>query len=380
MILAIDASNIGSSGGIVHIKELLNNTDLEKVSIEKVIIWGSRGLLAKIGTFDWLEKKHISWLDKSFLFRTFWQLFLRDSLVKKSSANVLFLPNASLSNFHPQVSMCQNQLPFEPKEIGKFWPGINYFRLILLKFQHSKSFRLADGIIFLSQYSHKRVEFVVGDVSKKSVVIPHGLSKIFKTHPKKKYSLGPKIKLLYVSRINLYKHQWVVAESALRLKRMGYNVELKLLGDQKGFGRDKLNRVFSSYKNYDDVVELVEEVTQDKLVQYYQESDIFIFASSCETFGMILLEAMGSGLPIICSDKSSMKSLLKDTGLYFDVNNTDSLIEKLILLIENEDLMKKYGRSAHQEALKYSWKETSGQTLEYLASVSKDLKRNRTNN
>ena len=45
---------------------------------------------------------------------------------------------------------------------------------------------------------------------------------------------------------------------------------------------------------------------------------IFVFASSTETFGISLLEAMAVGMPIVCSDKSSLPEVLQNGGLYFD--------------------------------------------------------------
>ena len=71
------------------------------------------------------------------------------------------------------------------------------------------------------------------------------------------------------------------------------------------------------------------------------ESDIFIFASSSETFGISLLEAMALGLPIVCSNKSSLPEILDDGGLYFDPNNHIELYNQINKLIKNKKLRKK---------------------------------------
>ena len=53
----------------------------------------------------------------------------------------------------------------------------------------------------------------------------------------------------------------------------------------------------------------------------HKKSDIFVFASNSETFGITLLEAMSQAVPIVCSNQSSLPEVLQDGGLYFDPSN-----------------------------------------------------------
>ena len=76
-------------------------------------------------------------------------------------------------------------------------------------------------------------------------------------------------------------------------------------------------------------------VKHKDLIRYYNEADIFIFASSCETFGMILLEAMASGLPIACSKISSMPEILKQNGEYFNPKDPESISKAIMKIISN---------------------------------------------
>ena len=85
------------------------------------------------------------------------------------------------------------------------------------------------------------------------------------------------------------------------------------------------------------------------------QSDIFVFASSSETFGITLLEGMAIGIPIICSNRSSLPEILKNGGIYFNPKNDLQLSNKIDLLIRNKQLRKIKSEHSKKLALKFSW-------------------------
>ena len=69
----------------------------------------------------------------------------------------------------------------------------------------------------------------------------------------------------------------------------------------------------------------------DKLVQYYKQAKIFIFPSLYEGFGLPPLEAILSGCErVLCSNKASIPEICKNYVEYFDAENMDSLIDKIL--------------------------------------------------
>lgn len=370
-ILLIEASNIGGEGGsITHLREFLKHSDFEHQGVSQVLICTSQSVFDKVKNdrpvIQYLNHK---WLNRGYLKRLLWQIFVLPGILKKHQP-LLFIPGTGYpKRKYPFVTMFRNLLPVDTYEMDRYKYSATWLRYKILRQTYFTAFKQASGLICMNDYIFNEIPLSIKEAIRSHAIIPHGLSEIFKIEPKVDYKIRGKIRLLYVSRINLYKHQWVVAEAVLKLKDVGYDVELKLVGSQKGYGQEKLEKVCNSYNDDGKVVKFIEEVSQANLVQYYHDADIFIFASTCETFGMILLEAMGAGLPVISSDKSSMKTLLKDNGLYFDVENVDSLIQNLKSLIESEKLREKYGQLAHKEALKYNWKDTSAKTLAYIRKV-----------
>ena len=97
-----------------------------------------------------------------------------------------------------------------------------------------------------------------------------------------------------------------------------------------------------------------------------KNTDIYIFASSCETFGITLLEGMAAGMVIASSNKSSIPEIIEDGGLLFDPENHFSIYESMMLLIDNADLREKLSKKARKLASKYSWEKCSHETFTFI--------------
>jgi glycosyltransferase involved in cell wall biosynthesis len=375
MILAIDASNVGSGGGITHLKELLRNAKPKDYGFNKVVIWGSKNLLNQINEQDWLVKKHERWLDRSIFFRVLWQIFFRDDKVREQGTDLLFLPNASLSNFHPQVSICQNQLPFDKRELNLYWPSLVFLRLRLLRYQYFKAFKKADGLIFLSEYSLKKVKSQINELKVESTIINHGVNSIFNGKNKRDFSQKGRVEIIYVSTIDMYKHQWNVSQAVFNLVRKGYtNIHLSLVGSAYSRALHKLKAVRAQNKDLDEYVSYSGPMEYNKLPNHYERAQIGILASSCETFGMILLEKMASGLPIACSDRAASLEIAGNSVLYFDPYDVKSIEDKLTELIRSTALREELSKRAVERSQDFSWSKCSNQTFKYLQMIIKKNK------
>ena len=95
-----------------------------------------------------------------------------------------------------------------------------------------------------------------------------------------------------------------------------------------------------------------------------------MFASSCETFGQIVTEAMACGLPIACSNRAAMPELLGDAGVYFDPENPHDIACALLELINSPLRREQAARAAFEQARHYSWETCADDTFAFLAEAS----------
>ena len=379
--IGIDASNISSGGGVTHLSEILNALDLQRMGIRSIDIWSNKKMLSKIEPKEGIRLNSHPALEKCLMKRFYWQQYTLTSIARKNY-DILYIPGGSyLGSFRPFVTMNRNLQPFDNEVRKKYNLSFQKFRLVLLEKIQAYTYRRAGGVIFLSEEAKKVTLEKIGNGCNNVVTIPHGIAPKFFKEPKEQlpinaYSFKNPFRILYASRINIYKHQWNVIEAINTLRREGYAVVLDLVGNIEN--RQSHILLQKALKKFDPKSKFVHyhgRINQSQLLEFYHNADAFVFASSCETFGQILLEAMASALPIACSERSAMPEILKDSGLYFDPECPKSISRELRKLLKSKKLRQHLSNSAHKRAKTYSWETCAANTFNFIKSVYKEHRR-----
>ena len=383
MHIGIDASNISSCGCFTHLLNLLNEADPLVSGISSVTVWTSLSMANSLPDRPWLTKRSLDWLGQGWVRRLFVQQFLLPKLIREAGCDLLFSPGGTLPilSGRPTVTMSQNMLPFEPLEAALFGRlSLMRLKMKLLRFSQGRSFKRADGLIFLSHYAKSTVGIAVKRLKCFTALIPHGVEARFFQAPRKQnasieFSETRPFRVLYVSVVMPYKHQFEVLDAAAKLRDSGFPIELRLVGASWG----KYGASFSKRLNGLDpsgrFLKWNGHVPFESLHLLYRDADAFLFASSCENLPNILIEAMAEGLPIACSCRGPMPEVLGDSGLYFEPTDVDSIAECLLNLGENQGLRGRLAESAWQKAQVYSWKRCANETFNFIAQVARARRR-----
>ena len=372
MRLGIDASNLRAGGGVTHLVELLRAAEPLAHGFSQVVVWGGLTTLKMIEDRSWLQKSHQAILDKSLVHRTFWQRFKLAGLARSVGCDVLLVPGGSYEgNFFPVVTMCRNMLPFEWQELQRYGWSLIAFRLLLLRFTQSRTFRHANGLIFLTKYAHDTVMRVLKTGIGLTTIIPHGVDARFSNLPREQlpissYSNVRPFRVLYVSIIDVYKHQWHVAEAVAQLSKSGFPVVLDLVGPAYPPALQRLRFTLEGLHLIEGIVRYSGPVPHGELNDRYSKADLCVFASSCENMPNILLEGMASGVPIACSDRGPMPEVLKDGGVYFDPEDTKSIVAALNTLIQSPSKRFELANKAYTYAKNYTWGKCSRETFSFI--------------
>lgn len=373
--IGIDATNIRIGGGITHLLELLNAIEPEVMKVEKVIVWGGEQLLSALPNLPWLEKINPPSLNQGLLYRVAWQICSLAKAAKMAGCDVLLVPGGSyIGGFHPVVTMSQNLFPFEWEMIKRTGISIRSLKFVLLRIAQSFSFRRSDGVIFLTRYAQQAVLKVTGPLRALQTVIAHGLNPRFDYSPKSQreigsYSSADPYRLLYVSTVDVYKNQVALARAVAYLRDKGYPLVISFIGPSVDQALAKLQEVQSELDPNHQWLEYLGALPYSSLSLEYQRADLGVFASSCETFGMTVLEKMSAGLPIACSNQSCMQEILSDGGVYFDPDDVHSIAKAIEQLLLSPELREEKQGIAYALAKDYSWQLCAQKTIAFLHEV-----------
>ena len=374
LILGIDATNISGGGGLLHLVRILNYAHPVEHQFEKIVVWSSEDSLRKMPDAPWIIKLSHPWLNRNIGWRILWRAVYYRSQIKLFKCDSIFSPGALffVRPSVPVISMGQNLLPFDTREILRF--GFSFFtlKLLMLRLSQTLALRTSKGNIFLSYFSKNKIESVLGKNNIHSIVIPHGVDEGFFLKPRVQeniscYRRDRPFRLLYVSPIWPYKNHDIVILAVSLLRSAGYWVRLDIVGGHPH--KPSLEILHKEMRLADENQEYIfyhGSQAYEELASYYHEAHLFVFASSCESFGQIVTEAMASGLPIACSNLSSMQEILKDGAVYFNPFEEHSLFQELTILINSPQLRTQIASRASYLASEYSWKKCTGETLSFI--------------
>lgn len=375
MILGIDASNIRGGGGLTHFVELLRAATPESHDFSRVVVWSGRATLSRLADRPWLVKSHQTRLDGGLLQRSLWQRFRLSPLAREAGCDVLLVPGGLFTgDFRPMVAVSQNLLPFEWKELRRFGASRMAAKLAILRFAQTRTFRQSDGLVFLTRYARDVVMHIVKATAGGNRIIPHGIDDRFSHAPRAQFTVAAlqrPIRILYVSIVDVYKHQIEVVDAVAALRASGVAVELELVGPAYPPALKRLERQLSRLDPGRTFVTYTGAVGYAELPTRYERADICVFASSCENLPIILLEGMRSGLPIACSNRGPMPEILGEAGAYFDPESPADIARALRALIDSPELRSRLAAAAFERSCAYSWTRCADDTFAYLADVAR---------
>ena len=86
------------------------------------------------------------------------------------------------------------------------------------------------------------------------------------------------------------------------------------------------------------------------------QSDVFILPSYLDSWGMVVIEAMACGLPVIITENTGAKTAVDvKSGFVIPVDDRISIEEKILFFYHNRPEIERRGRKAHEQAQKYTW-------------------------
>ena len=184
---------------------------------------------------------------------------------------------------------------------------------------------------------------------------------------KTSYSINGEFKILHIGRFSEEKNHIGLINAFEILHKRVSNSSLNLIGD------GPLKEKIVDYVKEKDLTDCVNFLgLQSNVYPYLNKADVFALPSSREGMPMTLIEAMGTGLPIVASNVGGIPDMLKDgsNAILTEVND-EAIANAFIAFVESEELRKSYGRQGLIDAKAFSSQIMARDYYDYYRIVSK---------
>ncbi len=143
-------------------------------------------------------------------------------------------------------------------------------------------------------------------------------------------------------------------------------------GDEESSPEMERLQTLSQTLGLEDSVIFTRAVSQERLSMYYNAADVFVMPSYYESFGLVALEAMACGVPVIASRVSGPRSFVKSgvTGYLIDRRCPEPFAQRLDVLLHNPTLRESMGCAARSHAETMGWDMVGRRTLDVYDSVT----------
>jgi D-inositol-3-phosphate glycosyltransferase len=202
-------------------------------------------------------------------------------------------------------------------------------------------------------------------------VIPPGVDLDF-FHPRDKKAARTELMLqdyqrimLFAGRLQPFKGLELLLHSLTYLPNRG-TMRLLIVGGNAGKADEltKMNTLVDKL-GISTMVEFVGAVGHEKMPVFYNAADICVIPSYHESFGLVAVEALASGTPVLASRVGGLATIVEDgkTGYLFDGRSPETLATYLCLLLSENEIRNSMASSARLSAKKYNWALTASNTL-----------------
>lgn len=208
---------------------------------------------------------------------------------------------------------------------------------------------LADVVMVASSFTRRTLEQAPGPFTKPVHVIPYGAPLSLEAAPAAPVVRRGPLRVLFVGSLGQRKGLSYLLEA---VRMLGSGVELTLVGTKTAEMCAPLNAALGLHR-------WIPTLPHDLVLREMSRHDVFVFPSLFEGFGLVLLEALAQGLPVIATPNTAGPDLIEDgaSGFIVPIRSAQAIAEKLDLLARDPALLCAMKVAARQTALRYTWEQ-----------------------
>ena len=379
MTIAIDfvGTNLGSGTKTYNINFC---NQLSKVELtENIKIFICKSYLNHI-TIEINQNNRIEYIVKSnllsiTLLRLLWMQFILPFELKLQGVKKIYSP----MNFSPilakflniKIVLClHSNLPWV---YFNLMPG-NRLRNFFTKKLMELSIYTSDHLLVDSYIAKEEISKILNLYKKKIEVIYLNinnkfLSENFKKKSIKNFNYEDKYILSVMSCVRYHNIINLLKAFKLLIKEINYNIKLVLvlqILDKKYFLEVK-KHIEDNF--VEDKIFIYSNLDSDELPSLYKFSQLYVFTSYCEVFGLTSLEAMSQGIPVVISNRSALPEINGNAALYFDPDDVDEIKNSLNKVMLDKNLRAELIQNGKEQLNKFNSEKNIKKTIDIIQNL-----------
>ncbi|MFA5021598.1 MAG: glycosyltransferase family 1 protein [Patescibacteria group bacterium] len=296
------------------------------------------------------------------------------SILSKHKLDLVHFPHFNAAIFYPgKIILTVHDIT------PRFFPGPKVKKSLIRKlgyeFVFKTSLKKAKKIITISEHTKNNLLKFFPTAQNKIAITYLGVTENFKVitnqtglkNLKAKYGITKPF-LFYVGVWRDHKNLPGLIK-AFEILKSQYNLDYQLvLGGKPDSRYPEIKEAIDSSKVKTDII-LPGFITEAELPLFYNSAHLFVLPSFCEGFGLVALESLACGTPIVASNTTSLPEILQDAAVYFDPNSPDDIAKIINQVLTNNELYQNLQTSGFKQIKRYSWQNCAKQTLEIYQSL-----------
>jgi len=391
MFVAIDAIGIRGHGGASVLTELLHWLPIVRPEWKWYVFLFERDLrefddpsVADTVTIEYTQEGHTGWG------RLMWVHRRLQERVKQIGADVIF-SFANIGSSHPVIP----QVVFVQQWNAFFNEGIqksNFLRRLRFSFMRWQILKGAKGssvVIVQTEVMHRRMLEYAPELNGRIHVIPSGFrtpspNPIIQPDKKALIDGATRPRLIYVSHPTTHKNHINLFQALPQIKEVFPSFSLILtlepmIKPANKYTEKKYNEFMKPIIKAADKINLPTNIVwagilnNDEVRYALTNSDLMVFPSLSESFGLGLVEAMEVGCPIAASDLPYARDVAQDAAAYFNPKNPKSIAEVVINLLQDKTKVTLIKESALKRKGLYCYESIANRMADiFYVSCSRD--------
>jgi glycosyltransferase involved in cell wall biosynthesis len=257
---------------------------------------------------------------------------------------------------------------YPSKEYQPKWSLKKGIQVLFYRFLMGQVVKNAKHIISVSDNTKKDLLKEYSVPTEKVTTIHEGVPEHFQKAPvegiqavRQKFNIG-KPYLLYTGVWRSHKNLLNLLKAFRIILDQGHELQLVFTG-KKDHVYPEIPQLIHDLHLEDRVV-LTGFVSEEELVALMSGAEVYVFPSLYEGFGLPPLEAMQLGVPVACSNTSSLPEVCQDAAMYFDPKNVQEMADAIQKILKNPELRQELIDSGQKNLRRFSWKDMTSHIID----------------